>query len=296
MCCDQRHACYNEPPMSRHKARLFLALTALLWSSSGLLVKVTSWQPLSIFGARSLIASLVFMVYLRQFSFRWTRWQIGGALGYAVAQLLFITATKLTTAANVIFLQYTAPSYIVLFGYWVLRERPQRSDWLAMPVIFAGLLLFFGDELSLDGLTGNVLAIISGMALATMMLCMRAQKDGVPAQTMLLGSLLGTIIGLPFSFQETWTPTDVGIILYLGTFQIGIASLFYSTAIKYVPALEATLILTLEPVLNPIWVFLVLGETPGPLALLGGTLVLAAIAARAISGAQRQIEPSTTPP
>ncbi|MCP4536161.1 MAG: EamA family transporter [Chloroflexi bacterium] len=278
--------------MSRHKARLLFALTALLWSSSGLLIKIVNWQPLSIFGARSLIASFVFMIYLRQFSFRWTRFQIAGAIGYAVAQLTFITATKLTTAANVIFLQYTAPIYIVLFGYWLLRERPQRSDWIAMPVIFAGLLLFFGDELSFDGVCGNVLAIISGMAVATMMLCMRAQKDGVPAQTMLLGSILSTIIGLPFTLQETWTPLDVSIILYLGIFQIGLASLLYSTAIKYVPALESILILTLEPIFNPLWVFLVLGETPGPLALVGGVLVLGAITARAISGTQKQMEPS----
>ena len=270
--------------MSRHKARLLLALTALLWSSSGLLVKITSWRPLSIFGARSLIASLVLFAYLRRFSFRWTRWQVAGAVGYAFAQLFFIMATKLTTAANAIFLQYTAPIYIVLFGYWLLRERPQRSDWIAMPVIFTGLLLFFGDKLSLDGLYGNVLAILSGMALATMMLCMRAQKAGVPAQTILLGSILSAIIGLPFSLQETWIPSDVGIILYLGTFQIGLASLFYSTAIKYVPALESTLILTLEPIFNPLWVFLVLGETPGQLALVGSVLVLGAITARAISG------------
>ena len=124
--------------MSRHKARGLLVLTALLWSSSGLLVKITSWRPLSIFGARSLIASLVLLAYLRQLSFRWTRLQVAGAVGYAVAQLSFIMATKLTTAANAIFLQYTAPIYIVLFGYWLLRERPQRSDWIAMPVIFAG--------------------------------------------------------------------------------------------------------------------------------------------------------------
>jgi len=278
--------------MSRHKARLLLVLTALLWSSSGLLVKITSWQPLSIVGARSLIASLVLLAYLRRFSFRWTRLQVAGAVGYAVAQLSFIMATRLTTAANAIFLQYTAPIYIVLFGYWLLRERPQRSDWIAMPVIFAGLLLFFGDRLSPDGLYGNVLAILSGMAMATMMLCMRAQKAGVPAQTILLGSILSAIIGLPFSLQETWTPSDVGIILYLGMFQVGLSFLFYSTAIKYVPALESTLILTIEPILNPLWVFLVLGETPGRLALVGSALVLGAITARAVSGTQRQREPS----
>ncbi len=186
-----------------------------------------------------------------------------------------------------------SPIYIILFGYWLLRERPQRSDWIAMPVIFAGLLLFFGDKLSLDGLYGNVLAILSGMALATMVLCTRAQKTGTPAQTLLLGNVLSAIIGMPFSLWETWTPSDVGIILCLGIFQIGLSFLFYSTAIKYVPAIESALILTLEPVLNPLWVFLVLGETPGRLAQVGSALVLGAITVRAIGGTQGQSEPSS---
>ncbi len=275
--------------MSRRQAVPLLVLTALLWSSSGLLVKIIHWQPLSIFGARSLIASVVFAIYLRQVRFRWTRLQIAGAVGYAAAQLLFIMATKLTTAANAIFLQYTAPIYIALFGYWFLGEHPQRSDWIAMPVIFAGLLLFFGDKLSRDGLTGNVLAILSGMAMAAMMLCMRAQKARVPAETILLGNILSAIIGLPFSLRETWTPSDISIILYLGVFQIGLSFLFYSTAIKYVPAIESTLILTLEPILNPFWVFLVLGEIPGQLALVGSALVLGAVTARAISGTREQV-------
>lgn len=270
-----------------HRQAVFLlALTALLWSSSGFLVKIISWQPLSILGGRSIISTVVFLVYLRHFDLHWTRLQIAGAVGYVGAQLLFIMATKLTTAANAIFLQYTSPIYVVLFGYWLLGERPQRADWISMAVIFAGLFLFFGDDLSSGGFYGNVLAILSGMAMALMILCMRGQKDAVPANTILLGNIVGALIGLPFLLREEFTPPSLGIISYLGVFQIGLSFVFYSIAIKRVQAVQSTLILTLEPILNPLWVFLAIGETPGQLALVGSILVIGAVTSRALISAR----------
>jgi drug/metabolite transporter (DMT)-like permease len=268
------------------RAIWFLVLTALLWSSSGLLIKIISWQPLSILSARSMIAVVVFWVYLRHLKFRWTRLQVAGAIGYVGAQMLFIMATKLTTAANAIFLQYTSPIYIILLGYGLLGERPQRADWISLFLILAGLLLFFGDHLSLNGFYGNVLAILSGMAMATMVLCMRRQKDGVPAETILLGNMLSALIGLPFLLQEDFSLASLGIVSYLGTFQIGLSFVFYSIAIKHVPALESTLILSMEPILNPLWVFLVMGEAPGRFALIGSALVLGAVTARAMVSAR----------
>jgi len=195
-------------------------------------------------------------------------------------------ATKLTTAANAIFLQYTLPIYIVLFGYWFLKERPQRSDWITLVAIFTGLFLFFGDDLNFNGFFGNMLAILSGMSMAVLMLCMRKQKDGTPANTILLGNLIGAAIGFPFLFQESFSIQHVSIILYLGIFQIGLSFVLYSIAIKHVQALESTLILTLEPVLNPLWVFLVIGETPGKLAMIGGMFVIGAVTARAVVSAR----------
>jgi drug/metabolite transporter (DMT)-like permease len=266
-----------------HRQAIFLLiLTALLWSTSGLLVKIISWQPLSILGGRSILSTVVVLVYLRHLKFRWTPLEIGGAVGYVGAQLLFITATKLTTAANAIYLQYTAPIYVVLLGYWLLGERPGRADWISMAVIFSGLLLFFGDDLSWGGSRGNVAAILSGMAMALMIVCMRAQKNAVPANAILLGNIFSVLIGFPFLLQEDLSLPNLGIISYLGIFQIGLSFVFYSIAIKHVRALESTLILTLEPILNPLWVFLVIGEAPGQLALVGGVLVLGAVTARAV--------------
>jgi drug/metabolite transporter (DMT)-like permease len=145
---------------------LLMILTAILSSSSGLVIKVMHFQALSILSARSAIAAIVFSIYLvsiRQFKLKWTPLQVVAAVGNIGTQLTFIMATKLTTAANAIFLEYTAPVYIVIFAYLFLKERPQRADWIAMVVIFAGMFLFFGDRLSLNGLYGNLLAIFSGV-------------------------------------------------------------------------------------------------------------------------------------
>ncbi len=268
--------------ITRRQAVLFLLLTALLWSSSGLFVKLIVWSPFSILSARSLIATSVFLIYLRQPKFRWTRLQFIGALAYVGAQLFFIIGTKLTAAANIIFLSYTAPLYIILFGYWFLRERPQRADWLSIVAIFSGMLLFFGDDLSLEGVRGNLFGALGGLSMGVLILTMRRQKDGAPAQTILLGNLLGILIGFPFVIQETFSPTSLGIILFLGIFQIGLSFILYSIAIKRLPALESTLILTIEPILNPLWVFLVIGEVPGQLAFVGGIFVLGTVITRAI--------------
>jgi drug/metabolite transporter (DMT)-like permease len=268
------------------RAVVMLAVAAVLWSTSGVFIKVLDWGPLAILGGRSLVAALFYLAYLRPTEFRWTRLQVIGAVCVVVTQLTFISATKLTTAANAIFLQYAAPVYIVLLGWWLLGERPQRADWLAMPVIFAGLLLFLGQDMTFGGLMGNMLALVSGMTMAVLFIVMRLQKDGSPAHTILLGNLLGAAVGLPALLRADFTPVNVAAIIYLGVFQFGLAFLLYSHAIKHAPALESTLILMLEPILNPVWVFLVVGEQPGPSALLGAALVLGAILWRAVYAAR----------
>lgn len=278
-------------PAARRRAVLFLIITAVLWSSSGLLVKVLTWQPLSILSARSIFATIVFAVYLRKSTLTWGWLQFAGAISYVAAQLLFITATKLTTAANAIFLQYTAPLYIGLFGYWLLKEKPTQIHWMAMGFIFVGLLLFFGDSLSPGGFYGNVIAVLSGVALASLALCLRAQRHGSPAHTILLGNVIGVVLGFPWLVHETATPASVGIIAYLGIFQIGLSFILYTLAITAVPALESTLIVTLEPILSPLWVFLVIHETPGPLAILGSIIVVAAVTVSAIQSARGASRP-----
>ena len=274
--------------LDRRKAIVFLMIAAVLWSTSGILVKILPWSPISVLAGRSIFSSLVFLVYLRRFPFRPTRWQLLAAACYVLTQFLYITSIRMTTAANAIFLQYTAPIYIIMLAYWFLREKPSRADWVAMLVIFAGLGLFFGDGFSLDGFYGNLLAALSGVSLALMTVALRAQKDGSPAESLLLANVFSAVFGFYFVWHEPWSVISWVGIAYLGIFQIGISFVLYSLAIKVIPALEATLISNLEPILNPIWVFLFIGEMPGPLALVGALVVLVGVLISSIASARAE--------
>lgn len=278
----------------------FLLVAVVLWSSSGLLVKLLPWNALAITGARSAIASIVIWVYLRNPQFTWSGPQIGGAVMLALTQTLFIAATQMTTAANAIFLQYSAPVFVALFGSWYLGERARPADWLAMAAVMCGIGLFVLDGLSAGGLLGSVFASIAGISMAWMILFMRKQKDGSPTETALLGNLLAAAIGLPFAFWEIGNGASLGvqgagIVLFLGVFQLGVPYILYSQATRVLTAVESTLILTLEPILNPFWVFLFIDERPSQLALLGGAIVVTTVTVTALHAARprrRTLQPA----
>ena len=265
------------------KAVLLLLLGVTLWSTSGLLIKESTLPALALVGGRSALAAIVLAVYVRRPQWTWSVAQVGGAIALAAGYILFVMATQLTSAANAILLQYTAPLWVALFGIWYLRERPHTIDYISMGLIAVGMLLFFGDELTGDALLGNLLAALSGVTMAWMTLFMRKQKDGSPYETVLLGNALAAVIGLPFLLTASPTPVDWGILLFLGIFQLGIASILHAYAIKRLAALEVILISTLEPIMNPLWVFLFNGETPGPMALLGGVIVVSAVLVRGLA-------------
>jgi len=276
----------------RFKAILLLFVSALLWSSGGLLIKLVSWNPVAISGLRSLIAMMVIAAYLRSPRFTWTLPQIGGAIAYAVTVTLFVAATKLTTAANAILLQYTAPIYVAFLSAWVLGERAQWYDWLTILVIIGGMVLFFLDHLAPGNFLGNIFAVLSGVSFASFVLFMRKQRNESPVETVLLGNLLSGLIGLPFMFESmpgllSW----VGLV-FLGVVQLGLSNVLYSKAIKHVTALEAILIPGIEPILNPVWVFLFLGERPGQWALIGGFIVLISVTLRSLIAIRRRDPPS----
>ena len=270
----------------RRKAAILLVITALLWSTSGVFIKALNWGSVSILAGRGLFTTIVFLLYMRRLPTDWNRWMLLAAGGSLVTQLLFITSTKLTTAANSIFLQYTAPIYVVMLAYWLLHEKPSRMDWLSMGIIFLGLFLFFGDQLSPEGFYGNILAVISGVTSAIMVVSFRAQKHGSPEDSILVASIVMTVFGFPAVMKETWTFTSWSIIAFLGIFQIGLAFILFTKGIKHIPALEANLIGTLEPIFNPVWVYLFLGEKMGRSALLGGLVVLVGVIVSAIGSAQ----------
>jgi drug/metabolite transporter (DMT)-like permease len=255
----------------------------MLWSLGGLLLKVVDWHPLAVAGGRGLIAGVFLLVWVRRPKFTWSATQIGAAVAYAACTVLFAVANKFTTAANAIFLQYTAPIYIALLSFWILGERTRRADWVTIAFAIGGMALFFVEELTFAGMFGNIIAIGSGVGFAVMALLLRKQKDGSPIESIILGNLIAGAIGLPFMLTSA-PPGAVGIgaLLVLGIFQLGLPYLLYAYSIKRVTALEAVLIPVIEPVLNPVWVLFFLGERPGPLALLGGAIVLGAVVVRSL--------------
>jgi drug/metabolite transporter (DMT)-like permease len=199
-----------------------------------------------------------------------------------VTVTLFVVANKLTTAANAILLQYTAPVYVALFGAWFLGERPRRADWLTLAVVLGGMVLFFLEDLTAENLWGNVAALGSGMGFAWMALFLRKQKEGSTSESVILGNLLAALIGLPFIVSAPPHPGDVLELLLLGVVQVGLPYALFARAIRGVTALESMLIPTVEPVLNPLWVLLLIGEVPGPLPLIGGAVILGAVTLRGL--------------
>jgi len=265
---------------SRTQAILYLILTAILWSFGGLLIKIVTWNPIAIAGMRSAIASIFILIYLRHPRLTWSRNQILGALFYSATVILFVYATKKTTAANAILLQYSAPIYVALLGNRILGEKTSRLDWMIIFTVIGGMMLFFLDQFQIGNVLGNLLAIMSGITFALLTIYLRSQKDASPLESVLMGNILTALIALPFMFTSAPSKTSwLGLIL-LGTFQIGLAYILYSIAIKQVTALEGSLIPIIEPILNPVWVFLVLGETPSKWALVGGSIIIAAMILR----------------
>jgi drug/metabolite transporter (DMT)-like permease len=266
--------------MTHRRAILLLLATAILWSLGGVLIKSIEWPSMAKAGARSGIACVVLWCWLRKPEFTWRPTQIGAALAYAATVSLFVIANHRTTAANAIFLQYTAPIYVALLGPWWLGERTRRIDWICVVIALAGIALFFRDQFSPRGLSGILAALGSGVSFGLMVILLRKERDGSPASALLLGNLVTAAIGLPFAIGHALRAPEAGAVVVLGVVQLGIPYILYSLAIRHVTALEAILIPMLEPILNPIWVALARGERPGPWSLVGGARVLGAVLLR----------------
>ena len=246
--------------------------------------KLVAWPPLAAAGGRGLISAIFLLaVGGRTLRFTWSPLQLGTAFVYAGCTVLFAIANKLTTAANAILLQYTAPVWIALFGAWVLGERATRADWLTIAASFLGMALFLYDGLQLNNLTGILVALASGIFFAAMIMMLRKQKDRSPIESIILGNLLGFLISVP-SMWSAGVPSggSIGALLVLGIVQLGIPYLLYARAIPHVSALEAALLPVIEPILNPVWVMLFIGERPSRLSLVGGVIVVGAVTWRAV--------------
>ena len=273
-------------------ARLRVLAAALTFSVGGAGIKacaLTSWQVASF---RSGVAALAIMIFLPESRRGWTwrAWVVGVA--YAATVTLFVLANKLTTSANTIFLQSTSPLYILLLSPWLLKESFHSRDFAIMAVVGLGMAFFFiGAEQPLatapDPFHGNVLAVASGFTWALTIMGLRWMGRGRAGESasalpaVVVGSWISFFVGLPLALPVAQSlPQDWAVIGGLGTIQIGLAYLFLTSGIKHVPALEASLLLLLEPVLNPIWAWIVHREVPSGWSLWGGAIILAASLAK----------------
>ncbi|MDZ4676340.1 MAG: EamA family transporter [Oligoflexia bacterium] len=268
--------------MTRQRAILLLTLTALLWSLGGIFIKSIHWNPLAIAGIRSAVAACFLFACTKKFKFTWSKLQWSTAIAYVATVILFVSATKLTTAANAILLQYTAPIYVAIFSYWYLKETVTRFDWLTIVIVICGMTIFFVDNLSTENFLGNILAIASGISFAWLTLFLRRQKGISTTESIFLGNILTFLITLPFMFQAPLNATGWYLLIAMGIIQLALPYFLYAKAIIHVTALEAILVPVIEPVLNPIWVFLINGEEPSKAAFIGGTIVIGAVTANAI--------------
>ncbi|MEI6079286.1 MAG: DMT family transporter [bacterium] len=278
------------PGGNNSKPVLLLVATAVLWSLGGLLIKLIDANPLAIAGIRSLIASVVIVAFTRNIKIKLTGIKMLTALSYAGMVILFVTANKFTTAANAILLQYTAPVYVAILAALILKERTKMFDWIIIVIVLSGMTLFFFDDLTMHQKAGNLIAIASGVCMAFFIVLMRMQKDGKPVESVLLGNVLTVIIGLPFIAGHVPNVTGWLALIVAGVFQLGISYILFSIAIKKVTALEAILIPIIEPILNPIWVLLIIKEVPSTLSIIGGVIVISAVTLKCLLHVMRKGE------
>jgi drug/metabolite transporter (DMT)-like permease len=265
------------------RSRLLLLAAALLWSTAGAAIKSCGLDAWQIAGGRSAVAALFLFLAVRDTRVRPTLRVLLVAAIYSVTVILFVVATKLTTAANAIFIQDTAPLWVLLVSPWLLKEHPTRGELLAIPIYGVGLGLFFLDELAPGQLAGNLAALVSGVAFALAIVGLRLLRHDGPA-ALAWGNVIAAAVTLPLwpRGPEAAAP-DLAIVVYLGIFQLGLAYLAFSRGVTGTPAIEASLLILIEPVLNPIWTFLATGEQPGRWAIAGGAVVLAATAWRTMA-------------
>lgn len=280
----------------RNKAILLLIITSILWSTGGLFIKLIPWHPIAISSGRSFTASILMFIFLvfklhnaqrdqnttlravpQILSHLKNPFVILGGISGASLYLLFVAANKLTSAGNAIVLQFTAPIWVILFSGVFLHKKPSLKDLLAVLFVFLGIGLFFIESLGHGHFIGDVLAVVAGMFMAIQLLFLKSKKVTEPVVITFLGNLLTFFIGLPFLISAIKTPTALAYILFLGLLQIGVSYILYSYAVRYVTSLEALFITVIEPLLNPLWVYLMTGETIGKLAILGSIIVLATV-------------------
>lgn len=269
------------PISVRRKSELFMVAAALLWSTSGVLIKLIPWNALVIAGGRSFLGGLVVFFFMRATGakIRFNRYSVSSGLLLGMLMLFFVVSNKLTTAANAIVLEYTSPVFLMIFSAVFLKQKFHAADYIVVAAVFFGISLFFFDHLTPGHLAGNCLSILNGVVCAAGYLVSWKADGDSRLSGILFSHVIAAGVGLSFAsaFPPRFTATATLSILALGIFQVGFSYVFYALALNGCPPLACSLIGALEPLMNPVLVFLATGEAPGAFALLGGAVVLASV-------------------
>ena len=264
-----------------NRAILEMLLCATLWSIAGILFKLIPWNGFAVAGMRSLVAGITIYVSMRLMGFRYVLNRRTLAAGFfsGCTYLCFTVANKLTTSANAIVLQFTAPIFIIIYSVILFGVKPKKRDLIVVLATLAGISLFFFDQLKPGYLLGNFVAIAAGMFMAGMYVAVGEIEEEERFSGILNGQILTFLAGFPvfLATKPEITPTAIAALVTLGVFQLGLSYVLYVKASRYCPPLFCCLLGAIEPLLNPVWVFLFNGEKPGIFALLGAVVVIASI-------------------
>ena len=263
----------------RQKGTLYVFLAAVLYSLGGLCIKVIPWSGMSINGGRTAIAICIVGLYLWKTGhrLRLNRWVLLGAAAVSGTNILFSISNKLTTAANAIVLQFTAPIFVIVLSVLFFGKKPKKLDLVACGAVFGGVMCFFMDSISGGNWLGDILALISGLSYAGVFL-LNDLPDNDPISSVFFGQLFSAVIGLPFLMQETeFTHTAWISLMVLGVFQVAFGYIFLTIGLRTTPPVTASLVSGIEPVLNPILVAVFYHEYIGPMSFVGAVIVVGSV-------------------
>ncbi len=270
--------------ISEHnKGILAVFLTAILWSSGGLFIKLISLDSMELSFFRCAIAAVVFALMFRKRILKLNSLALLNSFAYAAVLILFVIATKTTTAANAIFLQSTAPIYVLIFEPLLTKTKWERINIITIVVCFLGMILFFMGDLTPGDIKGNIAALLAGVAFAAFFLGMKKNEPQYGESSIFYGNVVVALICIPFiTDMNSISVQDFAMVSFLGVFQIAFAYALFSYGLKRIIAVEASIISMFEPVLNPIWVFIGYGEVPSFYAIIGGIIIMTAITVRTL--------------
>ena len=264
-----------------NRGRLLILLAAFFWSLAGVFIKFLDLHPLTIVFYRSLFASLIFVPFLKPSQFRFNTATVVSVISYTAAITAFVSANKLTTAANAIVLQYTAPVLVYLFSRLVLGEKISPPNALALAVSMVGVGFISFDSAGKPEMPGVVLALVSGVLFAIYMLNLQRIKEFSASYVTWLNNLCCAVLLLPLAERPlSLSPDQLCIVAVMGGVQLGLPYFLFSKGLQTIPLQEAALIALIEPVLNPLWVALTVGEIPSFATFIGGAMILMALAIR----------------